>query len=119
MTSWKNIALFSSLALSQMAWCQDKAQLHVTDITSKEKIYIRGRIGKISYFMACTFESPTDALDAWDEINKAACLSLHAGRDYPVYSLRGNIMWVGQGCRVGTSQCPDAKLTILKEREIR
>ena len=117
--SWKNIALLFSLAVSQMAWCQDKAQLHVTDITSNEKIYIRGRIGKISYFMTCTRESPTNVVDAWDNINKAACSSLHAGHDYPVYFLRGKIMWVGQGCRVGTPNCPDAKLTILKEGEVR
>jgi len=117
--SWKNIALLFSLAVSQMAWSQDKAQLHVTDITSNERIYIRGRIGKISYFMSCTRESPTNVSDAWDDINKAACSSLHAGHDYPVYSLRGKIMWVGQGCRVGTPDCPDAKLTILKARELR
>lgn len=116
---WKNIALLFSLVVSQMVWCQDKPQLHITDITSNEKIYIRGRIGKISYFMTCTFESPTNALDAWDDINKAACLSLHAGHDYPVYSLRGKNMWVGQGCAVGTPKCPDAELTILKERELR
>ena len=117
--SWKNIALIFSLAVSQMAWCQDKAQLHVTDITSNEKIYVRGRIGKILCFMTCTRESPTNVLDAWDDINKAACSSLQAGHDYPVYSLRGKIVWVGQGCRVGTLKCPDAKLTILKERELR
>jgi hypothetical protein len=117
--SSRNLALLSSLALSQMAWCQGKAQLHVTDITSDKKIYVRGRIGKMSYFMTCTRESPTDVLDAWDDINKAACSSLQAGHDYSVYSLRGKIMWVGQGCRVGTPNCPDAKLTILKIRELR
>ena len=117
--SWKNIALIFRLAVSQMAWCQDKAQLHVTDITSNEKIYVRGRIGKILCFMTCTRESPTNVLDAWDDINKAACSSLQAGHDYPVYSLRGKIVWVGQGCRVGTLKCPDAKLTILKERKLR
>ena len=116
---WKNIVWLFSLAVPQIAWCQDKAQLHVTDITSNEKIYIRGRIRKISYFMTCTRESPTSVLDAWDNINEAACSSLHAGQDYPVYSLRGKIMWIGQGCVVGTPNCPDAKLTILKERELR
>jgi hypothetical protein len=117
MFSWKKFVLLFSLAVSQMAWCQDKAQLHVTEITTNGKIYIRGRIGKISYFMTCTIESPTNVLDAWDNINKAACSSLQAGHDYPVYSLHGKTVWVGQGCRVGTPKCPDAQLTILKERD--
>jgi hypothetical protein len=60
--SWKNTALLFSLAVSQMAWCQDKAQLHVTDITSDEKIYIRGRIGKISLFHDLHIREPNERI---------------------------------------------------------